>query len=221
MMLNSFQMRFLFFFFFCSVFAPAFLFAQTATVSFTGMAVTPPGTAARTIHVTISKQTGMAQALTKLNFDGYLVTARALDGQAFTVPAVALWQGAEDNGLQPVMPLVANIAAAQKHAKSKTQVAATVAGEGLYIFSTVVGANIIKANPATMAGKVLRITPVVGAHELQKYIDSLTKTDPDPIATFSSAYLDATVVLSGLAVQRVFLSTAGGPNNVSFDVVVH
>lgn len=186
--------------------------------------IAAPGTI-RTVRVTFSVQDGMAKALTGLNFTGYSSTSCSLDGQGVQLGGGAVWQAAEGLGLRLVTPHVAALASTQYRARSKWEVISVIGAELMYDFSVIMGANVIHANPASIAGKALRVGPILAEHKLTTLNRQREKIQPDPVLAFAGDALDPSAAISiasgaGVCQQRVFLAKSGGPDGGTVDIPV-
>jgi hypothetical protein len=187
-------------------------------------AIVPPGTA-HTVRVTFSIQDGMAVALTGLNLAGYSVTVCSLDGQAVQVGGGLAWQAAESLGLHLVTPHVAALAGTQVRAKSKWQTLNTVGAELMFDFAVIMGADIIHANAARLAGKALRVAPIIFSKKMEDWNAKQALIHPDPVLAFAGDALDPSASINiaggyGLCQQKVFLAKAGGPEGGVADIPV-
>lgn len=181
-----------------------------------------PLSAQRLVSVDISIQDSMAPALTGLKLAGYAANVCSVDGQAIQIGGGLVWKAAVRGGLSPVNPHVASLANAQSRTKSFWTVAAVVCEEAATDFALAMGANLIHANPASLAGKILRIAPIAMARKLTK-LNTLRETAQPPLNAFSGDALDPSSAISipagpGMCVQKLFLAAPGGPRNVSADV---
>jgi hypothetical protein len=189
------------------------------------LAAQVPQPSTRYVRVSFSSQDKMGQALTGLNFTGYSTTACSVDGQGIQIGGGLIWQAAEGLTLHLVAPHVAALASTQARAKSKWQVMSILGAELMFDFAIIMGADIIHANPAKLAGKVLRVAPIILNKKLADWNAQQALIHPDPLTTFAGDALDPAAVISipsgaGVCVQRLFLANAGGPQGGSVDVAV-
>ncbi len=188
------------------------------------VALTPPGTGpgTYTVKITISSQDNMAKALIDLDQTGYALTACETHGQKVDIGGGALWQAAESAKLHLVTPHVAQLAVTQKRAKSGLQIGLTIGSEIGYDFGLAMAADVIHARPSSVAGKVLRILPQVGARKLHDFADTLDKIQP-PLSSFAGDFLDPGKLYSlpagfGMCIQLHFLAGTGGPSEYETSV---